>query len=134
MSIMNKLRGTMDSHLAGMPGVPPIAPQNVAFQQPVNTPYLKTTLVPTSTRPAIIGPNPQLRYDGIYSILICTPEGVGSGSAYDLADDILERFAASSDITFDGINVSINYTEVHKSYFEAPWYCTPVNVAWYIYN
>ena len=134
MSILNTVRGAMDTHLAGMSGVPTIVNQNVNYTPSIDTTFLKTTLVPTLIRPATRGLNPQLRYDGLYSILICTPEGEGSGLGYDIADDILTRFAATSDIAFGGLIVSVNYSEVNNSYLDNPFYCTPVNVAWYIYN
>lgn len=134
MSILNTVRGAMDTHLAGMAGVPTIVPQNVNFTPTAGVAYLKSTLVPTMIRPATRGLNPQLRYDGVYSVLICMPEGNGSGAGYDLADDILARFASTSDISFGSLIVSINYSEVDNSFLDTPFYCTPVNVAWYIYH
>jgi len=160
MSIYNDIRATLETHLANTPGVPPIAPQNVIYEPVNGQPYVKTTLVPTLRRPAVRGLNPQLRYDGLFSILICTSQGDGSGAGYDVADMLLDRFAPTTDISLTGntgsilqengdnllledgnsllldvpIILSIDYSEVGTSYLDPPFYCTPITVAWYIYN
>lgn len=160
MSIYNNIRATLDSHLASLPGVPPIAPQNVLYEPTNGVSFLKTTLVPTLRRPAVRGLNPQLRYDGLYSILVCTPQGNGSGAGYDLADTILDWYAPTTDIAVGGytgyllqeggdalllendenilldlpIILSIDYSEVGTSYLDPPFYCTPITVAWYCYS
>lgn len=120
---------------------------------------MKADLIPTSRRPAVRGLNPQQRYDGLYSLLICTPEGLGPGAGYDIADLLLARFEATTDITYtypvdailqeNGDNlllednsrllighptiVSIDYSEVRTSFLDSPFYCTPITVAWYCY-
>jgi len=91
-------------------------------------------MVPTSRRAAVRGLNPQKRYDGIYSILVCTPEGLGSGAGYDIADLLLDRFNVATDISFNGLIISIDYSEVRTSFLDSPFYCTPVTIAWYVYN
>lgn len=149
MSIYNDIRAVLEDYLADTsPTLPVIAPQNVLFEPTPGTSYLKTTLVPTLRRPAVRGLNPQLRYDGLFSILICTPQGFGSGAGYDLADQILDRFAPVTDIAYtshpghgvghtgptSSLIVSIEYSEVGTSYLDPPYYCTPVTVAWYTYK
>jgi hypothetical protein len=91
-------------------------------------------MVPTSRRPAVRGLNPQQRYDGLYSILICTPENLGPGAGYDVADLLLDRFNATTDISFNGLIISVDYSEVRTSFLDSPFYCTPVTIAWYVYN
>jgi hypothetical protein len=134
MSILNDIRGALDTRLLATAGIPAVAPQNVLYNPTTGVAFLKSTLVPNTVRPAVRGPNPQKRYDGLYSILICTPEGQGAGAGYDLADLLLDRFVATTDISFAGIIVSVEYSEVGNSYFSPPFYCTPVTIAWYIYN
>jgi hypothetical protein len=98
------------------------------------TAYVKVDMVPTSRRPAVRGLNPQQRYDGLYSILICTPENLGPGAGYDIADLLLDRFDATTDISLSGLTISIDYSEVRTSFLDSPFYCTPVTIAWYVYN
>ena len=134
MTIINDIRACLDSHLTGTSGVPTIARQNVPFEPTSGTSFVKADLIPTSRRAAVRGLNPQKRYDGLYSLLICTPEGLGSGAGYDIADLLLARFDAATDITYNGFIVSIDYSEVRTSYLDSPFYCTPVTVGWYIYG
>lgn len=160
MSIINDIRACLDTHLANTPSIPSVARQNVPFDPVVDQPFVKTTLIPTLRRPAVRGLNPQQRYEGIYLILICTPEGDGPGAGYDIADLILDRFNSATDVTYisptdslllesgDGLLledssaillgnplfVSIDYSEVRGSFLDSPYYCTPLEIAWYTYK
>lgn len=134
MTIINDIRACLDNHLAGTIGLPTVANQNVAYEPTTGTSYIKVNMVPTSRRPATRGLNPQQRYDGLYTLLICTPENMGSGAGYDLADLLLERFNATTDISYNGFTVSVDFSEVRTSFLDSPFYCTPVVVTWYIYN
>lgn len=140
MTIINNIRACLDTHLTNTVGIPLIARQNVPFKPVTGTPYLQGTLVPTSIRPAVRGLNPQKRYDGLYSILIATPEGLGSGAGYEYTDLLLDRFASTTDISYtnpttsETIILSIDYSEVRTSFLDPPFYYTPVTVAWYIYH
>jgi len=134
MTIINDIRACLDSHLTGTSGIPTIARQNIPFEPTTGTSYVKADMVPTSRRAAVRGLNPQKRYDGIYSILVCTPEGLGSGAGYDIADLLLDRFNVATDISFNGLIISIDYSEVRTSFLDSPFYCTPVTIAWYVYN
>jgi hypothetical protein len=138
MTIINDIRACLDTHLSGTVGVPTIARQNVPFEPTTGTSFIKADLVPTLRRPAVRGLNPQQRYDGFYNILICTPEGLGSGAGYDIADLLLDRFNATTDISYTNPSaqtyiVSIDYSEVRTSFLDSPFYCTPVNIAWFTY-
>ena len=134
MTIINDIRACLDTRLSGTVGIPTIARQNVPFEPTTGTTFVKANLVPTSRRPATRGLNPQQRYDGIYSILVCTPEGLGSGAGYDIADLLLDRFNATTDISNAGLIISVDYSEVRTSFLDSPFYCTPITVAWYVYN
>lgn len=134
MTIINDIRACLDTHLSGTAGIPTIARQNVPFEPTTGTSYVKADMIPTSRRPAVRGLNPQQRYDGLYSLLICTPEGLGPGAGYDIADLLLARFNAATDISFSGLIISVDYSEVRTSFLDSPFYCTPVTIAWYVYN
>ena len=134
MTIINDIRACLDTHLSGTVGLPTIARQNVPFEPTTGTSYVKADMIPTSRRPAVRGLNPQQRYDGLYSILICTPEGLGPGAGYDIADLLLDRFNATTDISNAGLTISVDYSEVRTSFLDSPFYCTPVTIAWYVYN
>ena len=134
MTIINDIRACLDTHLSGTAGIPTIARQNVPFEPTTGASYVKADMIPTSRRAAVRGLNPQQRYDGLYSLLICTPEGLGPGAGYDIADLLLARFNAATDISFNGLIISVDYSEVRTSFLDSPFYCTPVTIAWYVYN
>lgn len=159
MTIINDIRACLDTHLSNTPNIPPIARQNVPYEPTTGFSFIKADFIPTSRRPAVRGLNPQQRYEGLYSLLICTPEGMGPGAGYDIADALLDRFNATTDIIYtnptdaillesgdkilleDGSKlllgsptiVSIDYSEVRTSFLDSPFYCTPQTIAWYCY-
>lgn len=160
MTIINDIRACLDTHLSGTVGLPAIARQNVPYEPTTGSSFIKADLIPTARRSAVMGLSPQQRYDGIYNLLIFTPEGMGPGAGYDIADLLLDRFNAATDISYTNPTdtilqesgdslllesgdrlllgsptiVSIDYSEVRTSFLDSPFYCTPVIVAWYIYN
>jgi len=134
MSIMNDIRAALDSHLATDVTLPPASYENIAYKPTNGQAFLKTTLIPTSRRSAVRGINPQQRYEGIYNILVCTPEKVGSGPALDIADKLLTLYAPVTDISQNGIILSIDYSEVGLGFLDSPFYCIPVRIGYYIYN
>ncbi len=134
MSILNKIRGALETHLNTVVGVPTVYFQNIHADPDVNSTYIKFSFLPTDIQPATRGLNPQLRYDGFISLLICTPEGNGTGDSLELAQLLQDRFAATTDIAFDGIVVSIDAARLGAPYFDAPFNCLPLTINWYIYH
>ena len=74
------------------------------------------------------------QFRGIYSVLVCTAEGTGSGANLDIVDSIVDRFEATTDITFGSETVTIEYVDVGNGYIDTPFYCIPITIGWYIYN
>lgn len=159
MTIINEIRAALDTHLSGTVGIPTIANQNVAFKPTVGTPFIKADFVPTGRQPAVRGLNPQQRYDGLYNILISTPENMGAGAGYDIADLLLNRFNSTTYVEYsdptdalllesgsnllledsskilvgNSLFITIEYSEVRTSFLDSPFYNTPVVVSWYTY-
>ena len=138
-SIQNDIRAALESHLAGTSGLPSIAYENVAFEPTTGTSFLKVQYLPTATRPAVRGLNPQLRYQGIFAVTVFTPEGKGPAVADDYSNKVIDAFAATTDISFtngdaETIKVSIDYAERQQGIIDSPWYFVPINIGWYIYK
>jgi hypothetical protein len=138
-SIQNDIRAALESHLAGTSGLPSIAYENVAFDPTTGTSFLKVQYLPTATRPAVRGLNPQLRYQGIFAVTVFTPEGKGPAAADDYSNKVIDAFAATTDISFtngdaETIKVSIDYAERQQGIIDSPWYFVPINIGWYIYK
>ena len=138
-SIQNDIRAALESHLSATSGLPSIAYENVAFEPTTGTSFLKVQYLPTVTRPAVRGLNPQLRYQGVFSVTVFAPEGQGPATADDYANKVIDAFAATTDISFtngdaEAIIVSIDYAERQQGMIDSPWYFVPINIGWYIYK
>ena len=138
-SIQNDIRAALESHLSATSGLPSIAYENVAFEPTTGTSFLKVQYLPTVTRPAVRGLNPQLRYQGVFSVTVFAPEGQGPATADDYANKVIDAFAATTDISFtngdaETIIVSIDYAERQQGIIDSPWYFVPINIGWYIYK
>ena len=138
-SIHNDIRAALESHLSATSGLPSIAYENVAFEPTTGTSFLKVQYLPTVTRPAVRGLNPQLRYQGVFSVTVFAPEGQGPATADDYANKVIDAFAATTDISFtngdaETIIVSIDYAERQQGIIDSPWYFVPINIGWYIYK
>ena len=138
-SIHNDIRAALESHLSATSGLPSIAYENVAFEPTTGTSFLKVQYLPTVTRPAVRGLNPQLRYQGVFSVTVFAPEGQGPATADDYANKVIDAFAATTDISFtngdaETITVSIDYAERQQGMIDSPWYFVPINIGWYIYK
>lgn len=133
MPIVNDIRATLDTALNAASSLPDIAFENAPFEQNAGTPHLRVSFFLTSRRPAVRGPDPQHRYQGLYQVTVAAPSDQGSGDALDYADLILTEFDGSSDIVGSEVSVSIEYAELGTPFYDDPFYCVPVQIAWYVY-
>lgn len=132
MPIVNDIRATLDTALNAASSLPAIAFENAPFKQNAGAPHLRVAFFLTSRRPAVRGPDPQHRYQGLYQVTVAVPTDRGTGDALDYADLLLTEFDGSSDI--DGTpTVSIEYAELGTPFYDDPFYCVPVQIAWYVY-
>lgn len=133
MPIVNDIRATLDTALNAASDLPAIAFENAPFEQNAGTPHLRVSFFLTSRRPAVRGPDPQHRYQGLYQVTVAVPTDRGTGDALDYADLLLTEFDGSSDIAGTP-TVSIEYAELGTSFYDDPFYCVPVQVGWYVYG
>ena len=133
MPILNDIRATLDTALAAATNLPAIAFENAPFEQNAGTPHLRVAFFLTSRRPAVRGPDPQHRYQGLYQVTVAVPTDQGTGTALDYADLLMTEFDGSSDISGTP-TVSIEYAETGSPFYDDPFYCIPVQVAWYVYG
>ena len=160
VSIHSDIRAALESHLAATATLPAIAYENVAFEPTTGTSFLKSQYLPTVTRPAVRGLNPQLRYQGVFSVTVFTPEGKGPATADDYTNTVIDAFAATTSIYWSipdsrllleseafillesggktlingVINVSIDYADRQQGMVDSPWYFVPIDIGWYIYQ
>jgi Bacteriophage related domain of unknown function len=134
MAKFNAITACLDTYLAATSGIPAIKWSNVEYNPDTGTSFLAVENIFTSRKPASMGLNQQKRTQGIYSIYIYTPENLGPGAGTTLADILITAFDVNTAITQSGTTVSVEYSEVGKSFETSPFYCTPVTIAWYAYT
>jgi len=138
-SIHNDIRAALETHISTTANLPTIAYENVAFEPTTGTSFIRVMYLPTVTRPAVRGLNPQLRYQGVFAVTVFTPEGNGPSTADDYVNKVINAFQATTDISFTNaqsqtIKVSIDYAERQQGLIDSPWYYVPINIGWYIYK
>lgn len=133
MSVTEDIGGILDTALAAVSGLPAIAYENVKFSSNANDAHVEVQFFVTSRRPAVRGPNPQMRYQGLYRLIVCIPTQQGAGLAFEHADRIIGAFDGSTDISGDVLDISIEYAELGTQFERDPFYCLPVEIAWYVY-
>ena len=138
-SIHNDIRAALETHISTTANLPTIAYENVAFEPTTGTSFVKVMYLPTVTRPAVRGLNPQLRYQGVFAVTVFTPEGNGPSTADDYVNKVINAFQATTDISFtnaqsETIKLSIDYAERRQGLIDSPWYYVPINIGWYIYK
>lgn len=133
-SIHSDIRAALESKLANIAGIPPIAFDNVPYDPTTGTSFIKSSYIPVTRVPAVRGLNPSQRYGGIYAVTVYCPEGNGPGVADGIANTVIENFEAATDVSLNNFNVSIDYAERQQGFLDTPWYYIPINIGWYIYN
>jgi hypothetical protein len=138
-SIHNDIRAALETHISTTANLPDIAYENVAFEPTTGTSFIRVQYLPTVTRPAVRGLNPQLRYQGVFAVTVFTPEGNGPSTADGYVNKVIDAFQATTDISFtnaesETIKLSIDYAERQQGLIDSPWYYVPINIGWYIYK
>jgi len=137
-NIYNTIRAALETHLSTTLVGTDIAYENVAFSPTTGTLFVKPTFIPTVTQPATRGLNPQLLYQGVFNVMVNTPEGSGPALSDTTCNSISNAFAATTDISIvvgaETYIVRIRYAERQQGRIDTPWYSVPINIGWYIYN
>lgn len=156
----DRIRAALELKLASVSGIPDIAWENVKYSPTTGQSFVRPTFIPTLRRPAVRGINPQMRYQGIFTVDCYSPEGNGPGNTDALAETIIEAFPATDSIYYSSVtdsliteaeafitlengarllqdnitHVSIEYTERQQGNLQSPWYSVPVDIGWYSYS
>lgn len=137
MSVMSDIRAALESEIANVTGIPSAqyrAWENVKFKPDENQTWVRMQISPLSQRPAVRGPDPQLRHDGLFLVDVFVPDKIGPNSADVLADAIRDHFTVDDVYTSNTVNVRFRYSERRAGIQDGPWYMVPVTIAWYTYH
>jgi hypothetical protein len=131
---MNDIRAGLENHLLNTADIPLVELPNQKRERDPNVPFIRAQFTPTARRPDVRGPNPMQRVDGLYIMNVCQPEYVGEGPGLQIADLLLARFDASTDVSYLDFKIGINYSELGLNFPDPPFFCTPVVVNWFTYH
>lgn len=137
MTIMQNIRAALEQQIATVSGIPSTsnrAWENVKFVPTTGTSWVKMALVPVSSRPAVVGPAPQIRHDGSFLVTLHLPEGTGPAGADALADAVRAAFTVDTGLTSGGTTVRFRYAERSVAVLDTPWYIVTVSISWYTYS
>lgn len=105
-----------------------IAWQNVPYTPTIGTKYVRASMIPAETANPSLGDNHR-RYEGIFQLLLCLPDGKGSADTDTLADSLLTYFARGESFTVSSVTVRIlESPSINPSINDAGWYVTPVSI------
>lgn len=124
----------METHLAGMAGVPDIAYVGTSYEPSPGTPYLDPVVVSATTEAVTSGPTGDDEYTGRYQINIYSPIGNGMGETMTIADAIESRFSRSAMPSLNGTVVQIKSATTLRTTREGGWLITPVEIRYQSYN
>lgn len=133
-SVYDEIRSALEVKLNSISGMPSIAWENVSFSPTTSQSYVKPRFFPTRREPAVRGLNPQMYYQGIFTIDCYVPEGTGPSAADTLADTIIDAFEATTDVSAGTTTVSIRYAERGQGELDGPYFMVPVTISWYLYK
>lgn len=137
MSAYTDIRAALEQQIASISGIPSAsnrAWENVVFNPTTGTPWVRMTLLPGESRPAVRGANPVLEYVGLFQIDVFQPQGKGPNPADVLADAIRDQFAPGTDITVNSTTTRIRWSERMPGEVDPPWYKVSVTVSWYTFR
>ena len=134
MSAYANIRAALETELDSIQDIPFVQFQNTRYNPDTNEPFVTCQLIPTSRTPAVVGYDPQQRYQGIFTVLVYTPENQGPAKNQEIADSIIEAFDATTDLQFGGVFTRIETAEQRVSNKSSPWFVTPIDINWDAYE
>ena len=137
MTAYTDIRQALESRIASVTGIQASSQrawENVRFEPTTGTPWVRMTLLPGESRPAIRGANPILEYIGLFQVDVFQPEGSGPNAADVLADNIRNSFAPGTDITVGSTTTRIRWSERAAAELDTPWYRLSVTISWYSFR
>jgi hypothetical protein len=135
MSSRREIRAALETTLAGIGGLPSdIQWENVTFDTPDDTPYLRTSVQFVTREPATIGFTHTVESAGIFLVDVFCPENSGPRTADDYADIITAAFEAGTQMTSGSVTVRTNFVKAGPGMPDGLYYMVPVTVSWYCHH
>ena len=121
----DKILAALEKRVLDLQGVPAIAWENVKFTPTTGTPYIQTRFMPIDRRSPFVGLDADgkpfnQRYVGIFQLNLYYPESRGQKPTNTIVNEICDKFDAGTDLSHDGVYVTISQTERMRGINESP--------------
>lgn len=135
----DKIQAALETKLATVVDIPDIAYENTKYDPTTGVPYVKTRFLPTDRSMKVLGVDDDNKpfwqeYHGLFQLILNMPEGTGSKPTNDLVRNIMNVYETATDLSFNGVYVTVKKVERTRGYNETPWFKTSVNVYWYSHS
>ena len=123
-SIHKTIRAALESRLATLATANsfPVAYENVSYSPTTGTSFVQCEFIPTQRIRAARGLNSQIRYQGIFSMLVFSPENAGPAAGETLAELLIDNFESNTDVSYTSGGtttiVSIDYAERQQGFLD----------------
>lgn len=117
----------LDKHLSTMADLPPVAWEDVPFDQSDSL-YYEQTILPAEPTSVGIESGGTDVLAGIYQIMINSPKGDGKASYLAEVEKIKARFARSQILTRDGTRVVLQKVWSNSALHDPTFYKIPVSI------
>jgi hypothetical protein len=111
-----------------------VAWENIDFAPTQGQTYLRPTVLPSDTVQAELGDQGRDYHTGIYQVDVMAEAGEGKNAAYVLADSIADHFARGTDLTYNGVVVTIQQTKRLTGRTDSGWFMVPVEINFFSYT
>lgn len=124
------IRAALESHLAAITPVMPVAYENVTFNPVVGVAYMRANLLPNTPDNRVMGAVTYFER-GLFQATICAPAGTGPGAADKQAQAVRSQFKRGVSLTSSGLTVNVTDTPKQSpGYVDGDRWCVPVSIAW----
>ncbi len=129
MGTYSNIQAALDTALAAVTSVPPIAWSNVEYIPTQGTTFVRSTLIPAGSSMATLSGTS--KHPGIYQVDIFSPSGKGPGAALVVADNIKSYFEAHRRLVSGSDTVFILAVSLGKGDRQDAWNHLLVEINYY---
>ena len=134
MSSYDPIQSVLDFNLSEIADIPDTVFENVRpIEQPYSSEFVWTQFIPVGRLPSSRGPDPLMRYNGLYIVNVCTPQNTGTKRSREIVELILGVFKGANHVSHGGFNVTIESSRQEQGFDLENHFCVPVNIDWYCY-
>ena len=128
MTIASTILNTLNTRLAQLPDLPPVAWPNVPFTPATGALWIRADILPADAQLETLQYSEE--HIGVYQVSVFAPLDKGTGAAMNQADAIADHFAAQRDLS----GLRIRSISVGQPIPEESWLNVPVSIEYRVHH